>query len=127
MNNRINADKLERFYNLQEMKREIEQELGELKKEFNQAFDESVGKNQTGEFSQGGYQLKRQIRKTEKFNEEQTVHRLEDLRMGDLIETVRRPDKAKIQAAIELGLLRADQLEDLVVRHYSKALIAKRV
>ncbi|MCG5102618.1 hypothetical protein [Oceanobacillus alkalisoli] len=127
MDNKINTDKLERFYNLQEMKREIEQELGELKKEFNQAFDESVGKNQTGEFIRDGYQLKRQIRKTEKFDEERTVQRLEELRMEDLIEMVRRPDKAKIQAAIELGLLRADQLEDLVVRQYSKVLLAKRV
>ena len=127
MDNKLNTDRLERFYNLQEMKREIEHELGELKKEFNQAFDKSVGENHSGEVIQDGYQLKRQIRKTEKFDEERTVQRLEELRMEDLIATVRRPDKAKIQAAVELGLLRADQLEDLIVRQYSKVLIAKRV
>ena len=29
MDNKLNVDKLARFYNLQEMKREIEQELGD--------------------------------------------------------------------------------------------------
>lgn len=124
---KIHVDKLERFYNLQEMKKEIDQELGELKKEFNRIFDESVGENRAGEFVEAGYQLKRQIRKTEKYDEERTVQLLEDLQMEDLIETVRRPDKTKIHAAIELGLIRGDQLEDMIVRQYSRVLQVKQV
>lgn len=124
---KIHVDKLERFYNLQEMKKEIDAELGDLKKEFNQLLDESVGENRAGEFVEAGYQLKRQIRKTEKYDEERTVQLLEDLQMEDLIETVRRPDKTKIHAAIELGLIRGEQLEDIIVRQYSRVLQVKQV
>lgn len=123
---KINVDMLARFYSLQELKKEIEQELGQLKDKLNDYFDESVGENRAGEIEQEGYVLKRQIRKTEKFDEERAVKRLEELQMADLIETVKRPDKNKVHAAVELGLLRAEQVEDLTVRQYSRVLVVKK-
>lgn len=123
---KITLDKLERYYNLQELRKEIDQELSMLKEEFHQIFDEAVGKNRAGEFARDGYTVKRQIRKTEKFDEGRAVKRLEELAMEDLIETVRRPDKTKINAAVELGLLRQEQIEDLIVRQYSRVLTVRR-
>lgn len=122
---KINGDMLARYYQLNEMKKEVEKEMGQLKEEFNQYFDEAVGVNVRGEFAEMGYKLQRQIRKTEKFDEASTVKRLQEMQMEDLIETVRRPDKTKIHAALELGLLREDQVEDLRVRNYSQAIVVK--
>lgn len=127
MENGISGDKLERFMSLQEMKKEIDQELAELKEEFHEFFDESVGKNKAGEYIHGGYKLQRQIRKTEKYDNERAVKRLEELAMDDLIETVRRPDKQKVHAAVELGLLRSDQLADVTVKQYSRVLVVRQV
>lgn len=126
-NVKINGDMLARYYQLNAMKKEIEAEMNQFKEEFNQFFDVSVGVNLRGDFADKGYKLQRQIRKTEKFDEKLTVARLQELQMEDLIETVRRPDKTKIHAAIELGLLREDQLEDLRVRNYSQAFVVKEL
>lgn len=124
---KINGDMLTRYYQLNEMKKEIEKEMGQLKETFNQFFDETVGVNVQGEFAENGFKLQRQIRKTEKFDEKLTVKRLEEMQMEDLIETVRKPDKAKIHAAIELGLLREEQLEDLRVRNFTRAIVVKEL
>lgn len=118
---------LTRYYQLNEMKKEIEKEMGQLKETFNQFFDETVGVNVQGEFAENGFKLQRQIRKTEKFDEKLTVKRLEEMQMEDLIETVRKPDKTKIHAAIELGLLREEQLEDLRVRNFTRAIVVKEL
>lgn len=126
-NVKINGDMLARYYQLNAMKKEIEAEMNQFKEEFNQFFDVSVGVNLRGDFADKGYKLQRQIRKTEKFDEKLTVARLQELQMEDLIEIVRRPDKTKIHAAIELGLLREDQLEDLRVRNYSQAFVVKEL
>jgi hypothetical protein len=126
MENTFSADKLERFFHLQEMKKEMEQELKELKKEFNAIFDETVGENRPGEVTRENFTLKRQVRKTEKYDEERAVKRLEDLSGEDYIETIRRPDKKKIDAAIELGLLETRDVEDLIVKNYSKVLVVKQ-
>lgn len=126
-NVKINGDMLARYYQLNAMKKEIEAEMNQFKEEFNQFFDVSVGVNMRGDFTDKGYKLQRQIRKTEKFDEKLTVGRLHELQMEDLIETVRRPDKTKIHAAIELGLLREEQLEDLRVRSYSQAFVVKEL
>lgn len=125
-NAQIHGDMLARYYDLNMMKKEIDKEMNELKATFNQFFDETVGVNLKGEIERNGYKLQRQIRKAERFNEDLTVKRLQELKMEDLIETVRLPDKTKIHAAIELGLLREDQVEDLLVRNYSKAYVVRK-
>ncbi|MHA6250711.1 hypothetical protein [Oceanobacillus sp. CAU 1775] len=126
-NVQIRQDMLARFDDLNRLKKEIDQELNELKEQFNAYFDETVGVNLKGELEIDGYRLQRQIRRSERFDEKQTVERLRDLQMEDLIETVQVPDKVKIQAAIELGLLREDQVEDLIVRNYSKVIAVKKI
>ncbi len=124
---KINGDMLTRYFQLNEMKKEIEKEMDQLKQTFNQFFDESVGVNVQGEFEENGYKLQRQIRKMEKFDEKLTVKRLQEMQMEDLIETVKKPDKTKIHAAIELGLLQEEQLEDLRIRNFTRAIVVKEV
>lgn len=123
---RINGAILERYFHLQNMMKEIETELNELNKTFHHYFDATVGENTKGSLTVDGFKLQRQVRKTEKFDEEQTVKRLEELRMEDLIETVRRPHPAKVHAALELGLLRHDQVEDLKIRTYIPSIVVKK-
>ncbi|MBY7144618.1 hypothetical protein KFZ56_16480 [Virgibacillus sp. NKC19-3] len=126
-NDAITADKLARYYTLNNKKKEIEQEMTNLKKEFHTYFDNEVGVNNKGELVDGGYKLQRQIRKSEKFNEERTVNRLEEMQMNDLIKVVRKPDSEKINSAVKLGLLREEDLDGCRVTNYSAAISVKEV
>ncbi|UJL45836.1 hypothetical protein KFZ58_15845 [Virgibacillus sp. NKC19-16] len=123
----ISADKLARYYTLNRKKKEIEQEINQLKKDFHAYFDKEVGTNNKGELVDGGYKLQRQIRKSEKFNEETTVSRLEEMKMNDLIQVVRKPDSEKINSAVKLGLLREEDLEGCRMTSYSAAISVKEV
>lgn len=72
-----------------------------------------------------GYKLQRQMRKVEKYNEEETVKRLEELQMTDLIQIVKKPDEVKIKSAINLGLLNEQHLDGCLVTTYSPAISVK--
>ncbi|WP_160726081.1 hypothetical protein [Bacillus sp. USDA818B3_A] len=121
----ISGDMLLRYYELNKQKKEIEMEMNELKDTFQRYFNNLVGTQQKGEITVSGFKLQRQIRKTEKFNEEETVKRLEELQMTDLIQVIRRPDDTKIKAALDLGLLSQSHLEGCVTTSYSPALSVK--
>ncbi|WP_373893862.1 hypothetical protein ACUL41_03140 [Virgibacillus natechei] len=123
----ISADKIARYYTLNRKKKEIEQEMNQLKKDFHAYFDNEVGANNKGELVDSGYKLQRQIRRSEKFNEETTVSRLEEMNMNDLIKVVRKPDSEKINAAVELGLLREDDLDGCRLTSYSAAISVKEM
>lgn len=86
-----------------------------------------MGENTKGELLDNSLKLQRQIRKTERFNEAQAVQKLEEMNMHDLIETVKRPDDKKIEAAISLGFLNEEALADCRVITYSKAITVKEV
>ncbi|WP_100010074.1 hypothetical protein [Lentibacillus sediminis] len=121
----ITGEMLARYHELHAMKKEIDAEMSQLKKKFHAYFDDVAGQDTKGEIVGNGYKLQRQIRKSEKFHEEKTVQRLTALNMSDLIETVRRPDAEKINAAVQLGLLRDDDLEDCRVLKFSAAISVK--
>jgi hypothetical protein len=121
----ITGEMLVKYYELNKQKKEIELEMNELKDVFHHYFNNLVGSNITGELTISGYKLQRQIRKTEKYNEEATIKRLEELQMNELIQVVKKPDDVKIKSALTLGLLNEKQLEGCVVTTYSPAIAVK--
>lgn len=94
----ITREMLQRFEQLNFEKKQIDKQLTDLKKTFNDYFDITVGENLKGEITIEDYKIQRQIRKTEKFEQEKTIKRLEDLNMMDLIQ--KRPDEEKIVSAL---------------------------
>lgn len=123
----ITQETLAKYYELNRKKKEIEKEMNQLKNLFNTYFDQQVGANTKGEITDGGYKLQRQIRTTEKFNEQMTVDRLEDLKLNDLIKVVKKPDKEKINSAISLGLLDEKELDDCRDTTYTAAITVREV
>ncbi|WP_269409499.1 hypothetical protein [Lentibacillus daqui] len=123
----ITQETLAKYYKLNRKKKEIEKEMNQLKNLFNTYFDQQVGANTKGEITDGGYKLQRQIRTTEKFNEQMTVDRLEDLKLNDLIKVVKKPDKEKINSAISLGLLDEKDLDDCRDTTYTAAITVREV
>jgi hypothetical protein len=121
----VTAEMVEKYYELNKKKKEIELEMTELKEVFNDYFNNLVGPIDKGEITVNGYKLQRLVRKTERFNEEVTVKKLEELQMNDLIQVVRKPDDAKIKAALNLGLLNEKQLAGCISTAYSPAISVK--
>lgn len=123
----ITADMISRYSELSKQKKKIETEMNSLKEVFNAYFDVHVGENSKGELIDHGFKLQRQIRKTERYNEAQAVQKLEAIQMHDLIQTVKRPDDKKIEAAISLGFLTEDVLANCKEINYSKAISVKEI
>jgi len=123
----ITKDRLERYYDLSRLKKEIEEEMNQIKEEFHAYFDAEVGANKKGEIIEGNYKLLRQVRKTEKYNDSVTVQRLEELNMTDLIQVVKKADGDRIDAAINLGLLKEEDLDGCKKVTYSKAILIKEI
>ncbi|MDQ0343195.1 hypothetical protein J2S14_002009 [Lederbergia wuyishanensis] len=121
----ITGEMLINYYELNKKKKEIEAEMNHLKNIFHDYFDRQIGSHDKGEITLNGYKLQRQIRKTEKFNEDETVKRLEDLKMNDLIQIVKKPDALKIKSAINLGFLQEKDLEGCIVTTTSPAISVK--
>ncbi|WP_423802275.1 hypothetical protein [Neobacillus sp. SAB-20_R2A] len=123
----ITGEMLVKYYELNKKKKEIELEMDELKEVFQSYFNNLVGKDMKGEITVSGYKLQRQIRKMEKFHEAETVKRLEEMQLNDLIQLVKKPDDSKIKAALELGLIKPNQLEGCIVTSLSPAISVKPV
>ena len=122
----VSEEMLARYYDLNKMKKEIDAEMSQLKSNFHTYMDQFAGVNEKGEFTEGAYTLLRQIRKTDKFIEKDTIKRLEELHLDDLINVVKKPDDGKINAAIELGLLEGKELEDCRITRYTAAIAVKK-
>lgn len=121
----ISEDLVIKYNTLNAKKKELEKELDELKKVFHIYFDNLVGSNEKGEVTVNNYKLQRQIRKSEKFNEEKTVHRLTELNMTDLIHHVPKPDEEKVKSALTLGLIKEEDLEGCLIKSASQAIVVK--
>lgn len=121
----ISEDLVIKYNTLSAKKKELEKELDELKKVFHIYFDNLVGPNEKGEVTVNNYKLQRQIRKSEKFNEEKTVHRLTELNMTDLIHHVPKPDEEKVKSALTLGLIKEEDLEGCLIKSSSQAIVVK--
>ncbi|WEG14721.1 hypothetical protein PU629_10385 [Pullulanibacillus sp. KACC 23026] len=116
----VTEEMLEKFYRLNLKKKEIDSAMNELKKQFHNYFDETIGENLKGQVTVGDYKLQRQIRTIEKFNEDKTAEKLEALNLEDLL--VKKPDIEKMKAAISLGLLKEADLVDCRVVSVSPAI-----
>jgi hypothetical protein len=116
---------LVKYYELNKKKKEIELEMNQLKDQFQDYFNKLVGPTNKAEITINGYKLQRQIRKIEKYNEDVTVKRLEELQLNDLIQVVKKPDDAKIKSALQLGLLSENNLDGCIVTSYSPAISVK--
>lgn len=123
----MSEEMLARYYELNRKKKEIEVELTELKNIFHDYFNQLLGPDQKGELVVNGYKLQRQIRKTEKFNDELTVKKLEDLNMKDLIQIIKRPDSEKIKSALTLGLISENDLKGCITTNFSPAISVRPV
>jgi hypothetical protein len=116
----VTEEMLEKFYRLNQKKKEIDSAMNELKKQFHHYFDETVGENLKGQVTVGDYKLQRQVRTTEKYNEDKTVEKLEVLQLQDLL--VKKPDNDKIKAAISLGILKEADLDECRIVSVSPAI-----
>jgi hypothetical protein len=121
----VTEEMLEKFYRLNQKKKETESALDELKKQFHRYFDKTVGENVKGQVTVGEYKLQRQVRTIEKFNEEKTVEKLEALQFEDLM--VKKPDIDKIKAAINLGILNENELDGCRVINITPAISVKPI
>ncbi|WAA12737.1 hypothetical protein [Fervidibacillus halotolerans] len=121
----ITEKMVETYFQLSKKAKEIERELSNLKKRFNQYFDSTVGENRKGEIVFNHYILHRQIRVLEKYQEEEAIAKLEEKNLTDFIKVVKQVDTDKIKAAIELGLVDADFLSPYKKKKYSAAFHVK--
>jgi hypothetical protein len=121
----VTDEMLVKYYELNKRKKEIELEMNQLKDLFQDYFNKLVGPTNKAEITLNGYKLQRQIRKIEKYNEDVTVKRLEELQMNDLVQVVKKPDDAKIKSALQLGLLSESNLDGCIVTSYSPAISVK--
>jgi hypothetical protein len=122
----VNEEMLNRYHELNQQKKDIDNEMAELKKVFHHYFDATVGQKENGESIVGNFMLQRQIRGSESLDEDRTVQLLEELNLTDCIETVKRPDRQKIDAAVTLGLLAETDLEDCIIKKVTQAIIVKK-
>ena len=123
----VTKEMLAEYFELNSKKKEIEKELDKYKNVFNQYFDYAVGQYAKGEVTIGSFKLERQIRKTEKFDQDSTVQRLEELRLNDLVQTVKKPDEEKIHSALNLGLISDQDLEGCRIIQSSRAIYVKNL
>jgi hypothetical protein len=127
MGKMLTGEMLVKYYELNKQKKEIEMEMNELKDAFQSYFNNLVGSDHKGEITISGYKLQRQIRKTEKYDEAETIKRLEELQLNELIKVVKKPDDVKIKAALNLGLLNPNKLEGCVISTCSPAISVKPI
>jgi hypothetical protein len=123
----LTADMLEKYYEYNKKKKEIEVEMNQLKEVFHHYFDKQMGAEGKGEILLGSFKLHRQVRKSEKYNEEPTIRRLEELQMNELVQVVKIPDEAKIKSAIQLGLLSERDLDGCLTTSTSFAITVKPI
>ncbi|RDW21467.1 hypothetical protein CWR48_03455 [Oceanobacillus arenosus] len=123
----ITAEMIARYHDLNKLKKEIDSEMSQLKKQFHAYFDAQVGANTKGEVTDGGFKLQRQIRKVEKFADDLTVARLEELNMNELIYIEKKADDEKINAAISLGLLSEEDISDCRVSSFSGVISVREI
>ncbi|CDQ38097.1 MULTISPECIES: hypothetical protein [Virgibacillus] len=121
----ITEEEIKRYYVLHEQKKEMEQELNQLKKKFHHYLDNTTGKDRKGDIQRGNYQVLRQIRSAIKYTPEQTVQKLEELQLSDFVITEKRPDTEKLDAAIKLGLVDEAAFEDCKNTKVTQAIVVK--
>ena len=114
----VTEDMVSRFHELLQQLKEIEKQIREYKSVFNLYFDQTFGPNEKGRIQFQRFTLTRNIRVAEKFQEEKAVAKLEKMNLADCIKIEKKVDTQKVDAAISLGLLEKEALEDCIDRKY---------
>ncbi len=123
----LTTDMLKRYFELNNQKKKIDNELKLLKNNLHEILDESIGKEQKGELQRGDYKIQRQIRSSISYIDEKTVAKLEELNLNDCIIHVKRPDTNKLEAAIKLGLVEENEFEGCKKTKVTQALVVKEL
>jgi hypothetical protein len=121
----ITEEELKRYVELNQRKKEIEQEMNELKKRFHDALDSSYGKQGKGELQQGNYKLQRQIRSTVSYDNEGTVQKLEELNLKEFIMEIKTADTEKLESAINLGLVEEADFKEYKKTRVTQSIVVK--
>lgn len=121
----ITEEMVEKYYRIHKQVKDLEKELSQLKKTFNQYFDLTVGPHEKGILNFDSFILQRTVRTSERFREEEAVQKLEALNLMDCIKVEKRVDEEKVNAAITLGLLEKDELDDLKERKFTSVISVK--
>ncbi|WP_062352855.1 hypothetical protein [Bacillus kwashiorkori] len=121
----VTEELVEQFFYLSKQAKEIDRQLSMLKKIFNDYLDEYYGRNERVDLQFDRFQLQRQVRVTEKYDEPKVVEKLEKLNLTDCIKVEKRPDGEKIQAAITLGLLKEEDLQQMKIKKTATAISVK--
>ncbi|WP_033826740.1 hypothetical protein [Bacillus andreraoultii] len=121
----ITEDMVARFSELSKQAKEIDKELVRLKKLFNEYFDLTVGKNEKGRVSFESFILERHIRTSEKYREEETVEKLEDMNLSECVKVVKKVDEEKVSAVLTLGLLPPEVLAEYKERRHVPVITVK--
>jgi hypothetical protein len=124
--NLLTEEMVQRYYELSQRAKELDNELTELKTAFHMFFDNRDGIHSKGEVALGDYKIQRQIREYESFQDERTVKALEKMNLNDCIKLVKIPDYQKIEAAVTLGIISMDDFEGCLNRKVSKAIVVKK-
>lgn len=121
----ITEEMVARFSELSKQAKEIDKELAQLKKLFNEYFDLTVGKNEKGWVSFESFVLERHIRTSEKYREEETVEKLEDMNLSECVKVVKKVDEEKVNAVLTLGLLPPEVLAEYKERKFVPVITVK--
>ncbi len=121
----ITEEEMKRYVELNKRKKEIEQEMNDLKKKFHDALDSSFGKQGKGEIRQGNYKLQRQIRTAVNYDDIGTVRRLEELNLKEFIIETKIPDTEKLESALNLGLVEEEDFKEHKKVRVTQSIIVK--
>lgn len=123
----VNERDLQRYFELNMQKKEIEKEMNQLKSFFHQFLDSEIGELEKGELERGNFKLQRQIRSAILYDEASTVQLLEELRLEDCIILEKKPDIEKLEAAFKLGIAEESAFQQCRQTKNTKAITVKKI
>ncbi|WP_010096492.1 hypothetical protein [Ornithinibacillus scapharcae] len=116
---------VKRYYELAKQKKDIEQEMNDLKKKFHDILDATFGIQSKGEIKLGHYKLQRQIRTSIHYDNDGTVLQLEQLNLNDFIIEKKVADTEKLESAINLGLVGEEDFKEYKKTKVTQSIVVK--
>ncbi|MDQ0350385.1 flagellin-like hook-associated protein FlgL [Alkalibacillus filiformis] len=124
---KLSEEDLQRFYDLNNEKQEIEKELKQLKKQIHHYFDQTFGSGEKAEVKLGKYKAQRSIRASVKYDDEKTVEKLEELNLKEFIVEVKQPDTDKLESAMKLDFVDEQDFAECKKERISQAITVKEL
>ncbi|MGN8646567.1 hypothetical protein ACTNEO_11205 [Gracilibacillus sp. HCP3S3_G5_1] len=123
----LSEEVLQKYYELNNQKKELDKQLKEVKKQIHHYLDEAFGMKQKGEVKRGKYKAQRVIRSSVHYDEEKTVQKLEQLNLEDFIVLVKQPDTEKLEAAMKVDLVKEEDFADCKTNKLTQAITVKEL